>query len=408
MKRAFPLVTTKQYLVEREKWLREIQRGENVSVMFFPKTDRFRRLAQLLEDKEFLQKFLGKKSNYLFQMTDFNVSLVEDRFDIQEHIARQLNLSNIAASPQKFEQWTARLLQNNTRLVLILPDAEKYLTPENKHILGVLFDVIIHYAPTIAALSFYETDITHPYHLSMVSVIKDLFESVFYYPLYEEDDTLTFLRYLQKKWDTHITPKEEQKIITAGGGHFWLVKETVRELLNTGRWSIDNEGLRFRLETIYTSLSVSEQSVTEKIITGKKSFSSEETHSVVHLRQMNFLGGSKRIKLGLFETFLQNRSHVLAEFVLKDGHIILNHISLDKFFSRKEHRALKTLLTHKGEVVGRDAIAQAIWPTNTPEYYSDWAIDQTIARIRKRLVELSLSPTLIQAVRGKGYRLNLF
>ena len=407
MRRTFPLVTTQQYLIEREKWLREIKRGENVSVIFFPKTDRFRRLHQLLEDREFLTSYLGGKIKYLFQMTDFNVSLVEDRFDIHEHISRQLNMSNLSATPQKFEQWLTYFQKNNIRLVLILPDAEKYLTPENKHILSVLLEVVIDYAPTVTVMSFYETDITHPSHLSMLSVLKDLFENVFSYPLYSDEDTLGFTRYLQKKWETTIKPSEENKIVTDCGGHFWVVKEAVRELINSGGWSAEQEGLRFRLETIYTSMLPSEQKVTEKVVTTKKHFSPEETHSLAYLRKLNFLSDINHLKMGLFEKFLKKRTYFVTDFSLDEGHIMLNHILLDKFFSRKEYRVLTTLLKHKNTIVNRDKIAAVIWPVKTEDHYSDWAIDQIIARIRKRLVELSLNPSLIQVVRGKGYQLSL-
>jgi DNA-binding response OmpR family regulator len=60
------------------------------------------------------------------------------------------------------------------------------------------------------------------------------------------------------------------------------------------------------------------------------------------------------------------------------------------------------LLEKNGQTVSRDEIGQALWSDNQ-EDYSDWAIDQLIARIRKRLKELSLSPKMVRVVRGKGY-----
>lgn len=407
MKRSFPLVTTKQYLVEREKWLTEIRRGENVSVMFFPKTDRFRRLHQLIEDKQFLKRFLGEKATYLFQMTDFNVSLVEDKFDIYEHVARQFNLTNLTATPQTFQQWIAYFHQQNIRLVLILPDAEKYLTPENKHILPLLFEVVLDHAPTITVFSFYEVDITCPYYLSTISVLKDLFENIFSYPLYSSEDVFTFVRYLQKKWDMKINPNKEEKVVVSCGGHFWLVKEAVRELLNSGKWSYEEESMRFRLGTIYSSLCASEKSAIEKLITAKKSFTGEEDHSLAYLRKMNFLDRDNNFQIGLFQKYVQTHLQSSIVLGLENSVLTLNHVPLDKFLSRKEYRVLKLLFEHKGEVVSRDAIALRIWPAKTEEHYSDWAIDQLIARLRKRLVELALPSKFIGVVRGRGYHLTL-
>lgn len=403
MKRAFPLVTTKLYLVEREKWLREITRGESVSVIFFPKTDRFRRLHQMLEDREFLKKFLGKKHTYLFQMTDFNISLVEDKFDIHEHIARQLNLSSPSRTSMKFDQWMDYFEKNNIRFVLILPDAEKYLSAENKHILSLLFDVVVSHSPTMSVMSFYEKDITHPQYLESVSVIKDLFESVFYYPLYPEDDTRAFVKYLEDKWEKSITSKEEEKIVSASGGHFWVAKEAVREMMNTGDWSLEQEGMRFRLESIFSSMMLSEQSALEKII-AKKKLTSEENHSFEHFKRLHLLNNTGAFSMGLLREFVEKHLFVSSEFSIQEGRLMLNHVPLDKLFSRKEHRVLKLLLEKNGEVVSREDIARVIWPTDTDEQYSDWAIDQIITRLRKRLGTLSLPASMIVSARGKGYR----
>jgi DNA-binding winged helix-turn-helix (wHTH) protein len=323
---------------------------------------------------------------------------------MEEHLTRQFNLLNLGPTFTSFNKWISYFQKHHTRFVLILPDAEKYLTFENKHILSILFDVVIDYAPLVTAFSFYEVDITHPHYLSLLSVIKDLFENIFTYPLYNHIDTLEFVRYLQQKWETKISHKEEQKIIAACGGHFWVVKEAVRELINTGKWSYEEEGMRFRLEAIYSSLQSSEQALIEKIATKKRNFTSEENHSLIHMRKLNFFNAQNRFQIGMFDAFHQHRLSGTHRLTLEDSTVTLNSIPLDRLLSRKEYRIVKVLLENKGETVSRDTIASRIWPTKTQEKYSDWAIDQLMTRIRKRLVELSLPPKLISVVRGKGYR----
>lgn len=406
MTQPFPPVVTKQYLIEREKWLNEIKRGENTAILFFPKTDRYRRIHQTLEDKVFLKKFLGSKSRYLFQTFDFNISLVEDKFDLEETIAKELNLSHISGTRNSFDEWVNYFQRNNFRLVLILPDAEKYLTPENKHILTILFAMSLDYGPTISVLSFYEVDIMHSTYASMVYTLKDLHESIFYYPLYSETDTLDFLSYLEQKWDMHLTPKQKQEIRAACGGHFWLVKEAVREQLNTGKWNINNEGMTFRINWIFSSLLSSEQTVLQSLLRKKKPTASDEQHSLNYLKQMNCIGSDETFTIGLMESFLRKRTWTETNLILKNNHVLLNQVPIEAMFSRKEHRIVKVLLSRKGEIVSRDEIAKSIWPINTEIYYSDWAIDQLIARIRKRFMDLSLPTSLIQVVRGRGYKIS--
>lgn len=406
MRSSFVPVTTSLYLREREKWLAEIKRGENISIVFFPKTDRFRRLHQLLEDRDFLRNYFGTGKKYLFQLTDFNVSLVEDKFDIQEHIARQLNESNLSATAQTFTQWMAYFARENIRFVLILPDAEKYLTPENKHIPPLLLALSIDFAPTLTLMNLFETDIMHPSLDPILTLGKDLYENLFWYPLYDEADVREFLHYLEKKWEMNISKKQEDLIVESCGGHFWLVKEGVRELLNEKKVSLDNESMFFRIDTIFQALHKSEQLVLEKIISRNKQLTHEETRSRVFLIRMNALSDKNKLKIGFFHQYLTMRPMLDQRIEMLEGRVFINNVMVDAMFTRKEHRAFGALLDHKGGVVSRDMLAKAIWPVRTDEQYSDWAIDQLMTRLRKRLVQLSLSPKLIHVVRGKGYRLN--
>lgn len=399
-------MTPSLFFSEREKWLQEIRRGENVSVVFFPKTDRFRRLHQLLEDKEYLRKFFGSEKKYLFQYTDFVISPVEDKIDIQDHIARQFNDSNLVSTPRTFSQWMAYFVKENIHVVLMLADAEKYLTLGYKHIPPLLFETSMDFAPTITLMNFFETDITHPSYAPILTLSKELYENLYWYPLYGEDDIRLFIRYVKNKWNMKISGKAEDTIVASCGGHFWLVKEAIREILNNGKFSLDNDALFFRMDTIYRSLQQSEQKVFEKIATRQNQFTEEERHSLAYLKKMNVISKTNEPTIGFIHDYLSMRPHEDQHIELHDGRIFINNVTVDSIFTKKERRVFMTLLEHRGEVVSRDMIAQSIWPSHTGEQYSDWAIDQLITRLRKTLLELSLPPEVIYAVRGKGYRLN--
>lgn len=404
MKGEYPLVVTHQYVLEAKKWLKALSRGENVSVIFFPKTDRFRRLQQFLEDRTFLRKSLGNNARYMFQLVDFSAHNIEDAYELREHIAQQLNLAKVTDQALSFVQWLTYFKEQGIRLVLVLAEADKYLSSGEKNILSLLSLLVTEYAPFILTLNFYEIDITHPTFVSVLPSSVILYENIYYYPLYSQKDTTDFVQYLEKKWNAVITPEIEREIVKQCGGHFWLIKEAVRQLGTSVSHSFYKESMRFRLQTIYNLLLPSEQSVLKKIITRKKLLSPEEQHSLQHLQKMSLIDGQNRCLIGLYKNYLLAGEHEIGEFALKDNRIMLNQVPLDKFFSRKEYRVLKLLIEHKANLVTRGEIAKSIWPTNTTELYSDWAIDQIIARLRKRLVELAVSPSLIQVVRGKGYQ----
>lgn len=405
MPNTYPSVTTTQYLEEREKWLREIARGEHVSVMFFPKTDRFRRINQLLEEPAYLKKFFGKDVKYLFHIVDFNINIVEDKYDIQEHIARQLNLSTRVPSTRTFDGWIEHFRNTSTRLVLILLEGERYLTDENKHIFPLLSQVVLAEQSLITTLNVFEADITHPAHREVIYSAKDLFENLFWYPLYNIEDSQAFITYLETKWLMRLKRGMKEDIVKACGGHFWLIKEAVRELLNKSKWSIMEEGMHFRLEAIYSSLLDSEQTALRKVSGKTSDFLPDELHSLSHLRKLGAVGDNNECTVGLFDKFILNHGPKISQFAVVDGVIMLNRIPLKGFFSRKEYRVLKLFLENKDKLITRDNVAAALWPDDTAKHYSDWAIDQMIARLRKRFVELSLAPTMVQSLRGKGYKL---
>ena len=68
-----------------------------------------------------------------------------------------------------------------------------------------------------------------------------------------------------------------------------------------------------------------------------------------------------------------------------------------------KYSLLKLFISRPNAPIDRDTISKIIWPTNTEQYYSQWAIDQAIKRLRDRLVSLRLPPTVISSVRGVGY-----
>lgn len=68
--------------------------------------------------------------------------------------------------------------------------------------------------------------------------------------------------------------------------------------------------------------------------------------------------------------------------------------------------ALLQLLYHSpGQIVSRDQIVAAAWPTSDPNRVSKTAVDGVIKRLRNRLHRMQPEKQYIQVLRGKGVRL---
>lgn len=405
--KTFPMVTTDQFATEAQRWFKTFARGENVSVLFFPKTDRLRRLQQIIDDPTFSEKTLGKSPRMIFLVFEIGFHNVEDIEDLQVHFAGKLNMSGLSRQPRSFDDWIKYIKENQLQIVIVLPQAERYLTEEGKSILSLLQYLLNQHAPYFLLLSMFEVDVMNPSFVSSLTLFTQLFQNVYYYPLYSEEDAVAFLHYLQRKWNVNLTKSEEKNILAACGGHFWLLKEMVRQKSEQVKEIESEEGLRFRIQSIYGSLLPVEQRVLFKIFTKQKKFSSDEERSLKYLKIMNFLDQDGRCKVGLFKNYVLEKDQGSIRLNLSEGKVFLNQISVQRFFSKQEYRVLKRLLEKAGHIISRDEIATCMWPSNTQNQYSDWAIDQLIARLRRRFGELSLSPGLLQVVRGKGYLLTL-
>ncbi len=403
----FPLISTTQYKVEAEKWLKAMVRGEDACIIFLPKTDREIRLGQLLNDRQLQKRVLGKPSSYIFLRVNFDSHDVEDVDDFSFQIQERLNSSSILKSPYSFLEWMKYLKDHSMRVVLILPEAERYLNNSDKTALAVLSEAVRKYSPLLRVLSIFETNITHPSMVSFLPNISDLYENIFYYPLYTTEATVSFIQLLCRQWHVSVPQSTTGRIIKACGGHFWLVKEAVRQIATVGSWTTGEEGMQFRLRSFYELLLPSEQGALYKLATRQKTFSPEERMSLTYLQTMRLIDAKHQFLIDALKDFLLNRQGFSANLTMDSQHILLNDVPIEKIFSRKEYRVFKLLLERSNTTVVRDEIAQRIWPGNVDEQYSDWAIDQLIARLRRRLSELSLPPRVLVAVRGRGYQLKL-
>jgi DNA-binding winged helix-turn-helix (wHTH) protein len=87
------------------------------------------------------------------------------------------------------------------------------------------------------------------------------------------------------------------------------------------------------------------------------------------------------------------------------GTIFVDGKSLKSEPTVSEFKILNLLFKNKGKIVDRDTLAKAIWGPHSVAKYSDWAIDRTISRIRKKIGDSATNPRFIQTVRGRGLRL---
>jgi DNA-binding winged helix-turn-helix (wHTH) protein len=316
-------------------------------------------------------------------------------------------LTNVSAKKLEFNDWIKFLKANRIILILVIPEAEKYLNPEGKISLSAISYIAEKFNPHIRVISMFESDITHTLNLPFLPASAELYENIFYYPLYNEAETMTFINMISHQWHITISPKIKSQIITQCGGHFWLIKEALREIAGTGTWNPKNTDMIFRLRLMFNLMLPSEQKLITKVVSGEHGWTPDEQISQQYFRKKRLLDYHNHLLIAGFKNFMQTLRRTTVKLTIEDAHILANRIPVDAILSRKEHRILKYFLLHPDTVITREQLAQTIWPVDTKRNYSDWAIDQLIARLRKRITELGLTADTIKTVRGKGYILNV-
>lgn len=233
-----------------------------------------------------------------------------------------------------------------------------------------------------------------------------IFSNVNYYPLYGKEDSVLFLDHLCKEWKYEVEKLKKEHILKECGGHSWLLKEALRRVMVDPQMSVDeicnSETMRFRIEQIYFSFLKSEQEVLKKIVKKERKYSHrDEMHSLGYLKKMKLIENNE-ITIPLLTKYIKGLIPKV-NLKLSDNHILVNELVLDTHFSRKEQKVLRTLMKNPVEIITRDMLAKVVWPINTDSYYTEWALDRIIARLRSKLLQLGISKDLIVTLRGKGY-----
>ncbi len=78
-----------------------------------------------------------------------------------------------------------------------------------------------------------------------------------------------------------------------------------------------------------------------------------------------------------------------------------NNIDITNIFTQTERLILSTLLSAE-DPISREDIGKLYWPHNSENLYSDWALDQLMSRLRKKIQQQHF-PIIIRTLRGRGY-----
>lgn len=375
------MFNSEQYSTYSQQWIKILKRFESICIIFPYYSDLLVRMEQLSQDLK--AQNIGCPLIMEPQSIDY-----ENFNDFESSIAKLV--SNAYPNLDLYH------LHENQKVILIIPNGDTLLSPTHHLNLEYAHSLARKYLGNLTHIISVEQNIfTKP------DVLKNyplLFQNTNYYPLYSKSDTLHFLNFLCQLWDINPSSKILNEVLGFTNGSFWLAKQAMRNLQETAKFDPTEPSFHFRINSLVQRFSSEEIELILNPKSGKV-----YRHSQLHLQKSGFIDSNNNFKLPHLLPLLQQKFSTHNHLLIHDSHFMWNQADITHLLSAKERNILTFLVHHPNTPISREKLAPIIWPVDTDEKYSEWAIDQTIKRLRDKISKIGLPPTIIKSIRGVGY-----
>lgn len=366
-----------------DEYRRAFELGDPTLVLYFPKNSPDMRVDQILQDHQ---------SDFAHKLA--KIELGSQQMETIEDI--QLFFKNLQKTPTE-------------KIGIFVTHAEQAILNGDHHLLYALIRYSKH-NPHVSLIFFSGLDLTHP-EIAKSITNQHLFSNIRFYPLNNREDAKQFIRYLMGKWNVEIETAFIDDLVDYFGGSLWLLKDAVRSVKMNGLKDIEtiknSRSMTIKIELIFQNLLETEKTVLGHVVRSDlKALPGELLHSYEHLDRVGILHKGK-ITIPALEQYIKSRQLKLSDIALTDNLIYINKVCINSALSKKEYRLMRILLQHKDEVVSRDLCAGAVWPINTDQFYTDWALDRIVSRLRAKILKFGIPTSTLSTIRKKGFQIKL-
>jgi DNA-binding winged helix-turn-helix (wHTH) protein len=240
-----------------------------------------------------------------------------------------------------------------------------------------------------------------------------LLQNLVYFPNFTSNDTKFTIERLCQKYGYAIPETLKESVASLSGGHVDIIKVSLQLLSNKTNlnnkelFEFLNNQLEIKLifDDIWENLEENDKNCLARIAKGDYSKITISDY-LLNLKMVIVGNDIPRLFSPLFNSFVKakNTDTKTLSFNPQDGQILVDGLPPKEKISLNEFRLLSTFLKSPNVVVSREEISEILWGKDSYEKYSDWAIDQNMSLLRKKLDSLNVSPNKIQTIKGRGYR----
>ena len=254
-----------------------------------------------------------------------------------------------------------------------------------------------------------------------------ILQNVVYMPLLNDSDFDYVINHLSTDYGVKVTDGERGVLIKLCGRHPYLLKVAMRCLANFSEEDKKLGSLEEALLNYYELQSVARgildvrtenEKRTLKLIAEGKVIPANAKDIVDFFMKIGLVTKNskgelivsgkvfKRAVLGQqgveVATPASNGDRLTVD--QETGAIVLNGKAVEEVFTRQEYLILSAFMKNEDKLFSREEIGGVLWGKASYEKYSDWAIDQLMSKLRKKLEKVGTSSRVV-TVRGKGYKL---
>ncbi len=198
----------------------------------------------------------------------------------------------------------------------------------------------------------------------------------------------------KKQYKKELTQDEIAEIEKLSNKHFGLFKRLYRDRI------LDQPQIDTYIESLLGDFSIEEINTFKKLALNKK-MSNTETKIRDAFQKVNFIDMEGNITIPIIAEKLKSY-RIKGKISIDKSTDKLSGLDLD-LLSRTERNIIEKLMI-EGELIDKEEIGDLIWGDEVGDKYSEWAIDQRISRLKRKLRDLGFNVD-IKTVYGKGYSL---
>ncbi|MEK9179061.1 MAG: helix-turn-helix domain-containing protein [Patescibacteria group bacterium] len=382
----FPL-TKKTFNHMGSLWCSVLNRHESASIInFSPRTQAYR-IDQFLTHYPIASK-VQKYGGVQFIVLDIATLAI----DFESNLIGYLNKKRVP---------TAK------RLVLFIINADLLLT--DYHELLTSFNSLAVKNFEYSLLYFLHQNILYSWTRKKYSSFSSLYQNCFVEPVLGESDQKQFYLYLSKRSRTTLSKPTQKIIMVETGGRMLLSSELVRQyaISRSIESALKSQEVQKKVEILWQEFLPVERDVIQKIVRGSTHFSGEEIEALEFLTITQIIRKSSstyHLQIKLLEDYLKNKQSNVHIEIGKDLHLYINKVDMSSLFSKNDRVLINALFNSKDNTITRNTAAVLIWKS---EEYTDWALDQFISRLRKKIDSLHLGGVHIITLKKRGYQLQV-